>query len=120
MDIKKYWRDVHAMAASLPHKQIYFLVSLDNPDKDITGGRVVDVNNATQAAELIVGRTHKLASEDDIDRFKADEKRNADELAAIEFKRKGQLAMPQELQDLVRMATRAVDPASPEKKKKEQ
>ena len=120
MDLKKMYYDVHQLEASLPRQKIYYLASLDNPDKNINGGRVMDISTARLAAELIVGRTHRLASAEEIERFQADEVRNAQELAAIELKRRGQLAMPQELQDLVRMATRAVtDPPSADSKKKE-
>jgi hypothetical protein len=118
MDLKKYYSDIRAVEATLPPQKIYYLVSLDNPDKNITGGRVLDVATARQAAELIVGRTHRPADPADIERFRADEKRLSEEYAAAEYKRRGNLAMPEELQELVRMAIRNVDPATPEKKKK--
>jgi cell division ATPase FtsA len=122
MDLNKYWADVKTVQLSLPPQPIYYLTSIDSPDKGIVGGRVMDVPNAKQAAERIVGRTHRLSTPEEIAQFKADLERQEQELADIELKRKGHLAMPQDLTDLVRMAVKSVEsqtpPAAPGKKER--
>jgi hypothetical protein len=105
MDLQKYWSDVRNVAAGLPKQPVYYLVSIENTDKNITGGRVMDIPTAKQAAELMVSRTHVLASPADIERFHADLQRQSDELAEAEYKRKQQFGMPKELGDLIRLAT---------------
>jgi hypothetical protein len=113
MDLGKYWSDVRAVMEKLPRQQIYYLVSIENADKGIIAGRVMDFADPKMVARRIVERTHILATEEQIAAHKVAQERQEEELAAIELKRKGQLAMPQELQDLVRLAARGVAPAAP-------
>lgn len=117
MDLQRYWNDVRAVMETLPRQKIYYLISIDNPEKGTTAGRVMDVADAKQAAKLIVGRTHVVASPADVERFESAEKLAAEELAEIEYRRKGQLAMPKELQDLVKMAARREEPDAKKKEK---
>ena len=114
MDLQKYWNDVRAEVAKLPRQRIYYLVSIDNPDKGITAGRVMDLSDAKQVARRIVERTHVLATAEQIAAHQVDQERQSEELAAVELGRKGQLAMPKELQDLVRLATRNAAPDQPQ------
>ena len=114
MDLLKYWNDVRTEMAKLPRQRIFYLVSIENPDKGITAGRVMDLSDPKQVARRIVERTHILASAEQIAAHQADQERQSEELAAVELARKGQLAMPKELQDLVRLATRNVAPDQPQ------
>ena len=110
----------------------YFITSLDNPDKagGITAGVVFDLPNKLQAAGFIVEATHRPSTLAEIEAFYADQKLRGIQAAKDAMDRKGQLAMPQDLQDLVRLATRQVQhtestppaqpakrPAAPEKEK---
>jgi len=106
MDIQKYWRDVIATAEELPNEKVFYLTSLNNADKGTTAGRVCDMTNRKEVARRIVEATHRLSTPAEIERFHADQKRQTEELAEIELKRKQQFAMPQELQTLVAMAAR--------------
>ncbi len=114
MDLQKYWNDVRAEMANLPHERVFYLVSVDNSDKGITGGRVMDLSDPKQVARRIVERTHILATRAQIAAHLATQQEQSDELDAIELKRKGNLAMPKELQDLVRLATRNVAADQPQ------
>jgi len=128
MDLNRYWADVRAVMDKLPRQQVYYLVSVENTDKGTVGGRVMDLADAKQVAKLIVGKTHALASEEQIAQFLKEQDEAALALAKTELGRKGQLAMPQELQDLVKLAARGAiheqqqsnppaPPATPKKEK---
>jgi len=110
MDLNKYWNDVRAKMAELGRQQVYYLISLDNPEKGITAGRVMDLSDCKQAARRLVERTHALATPEQIAEHLAAQQRQVEQLAEAEQARKSQLAMPKELQDLVRLATQSVIP----------
>jgi len=105
-DLSKYYSDVRAMAASLPPAPVYYVTSLDTGDREGKPGRVMDMSSARLAAERIVGRTHRLSTEPEIEAFKAGLITAAKDLAAIEQDRKGQLAMPKDMTDLVKVILR--------------
>jgi len=128
MDLNRYWADVRAVMDELPRQRIYYLVSVENSDKGTVGGRVMDLADPKQVAKMIVGKTHTLASEEQIAQFLREQDEAALALAKIEMGKKGQLAMPQELQDLVKLAARGAlseqqqsnppaPPATPKKEK---
>jgi hypothetical protein len=122
-DLGKYYSDVRACVASLPLQPIYYVTSIDTGDRENKVGRVMDLPTARAAAECIVGRTHVLSTADEIARFKADLNVAAENLAAIELDRKGQLAMPKDMTDLVKVILRreekeaAADRQAAEKKR---
>jgi len=122
-DLNKYWNDVRAVQAQLPKARIYYLVTIDNPEKDVAAGRVMDFGDSKQAARRIVERTHVLATAEQVAAWQAQQQKQVEELAEAELNRKGQLAMPKELQDLVRLAAQSVqkqtEPAPPPAKTKE-
>lgn len=124
MDMQRFWADVRSLVEKMPDQKTYYLASLDHPDKGTTAGAVSEVADRKLAAKLIVGRTHIFATEEQIFDHLARQDKAAQDLAAIEQKRKGQLAMPQELQDLVRLAAHGVQaqqpnpPAKPANKEK--
>jgi len=117
MDLNKYWNDVRAVQASLPRQRMYFLVSIDNQEKDVGAGRVMDMADPKQVARRIVERTHVLASPEQIAEWEAQQKAQGEQLAEAELNRKGQLAMPKELQELVRMAAEGVRATEKKKEK---
>jgi hypothetical protein len=106
MDLTKYWNDVREVVAMLPEGPIVYLISLDNPEKGITAGRVMDMSDRKMAARRIVERTHELAKPHDIARFQAVQQKQLEDCAETEQDRKGQLAMPKDLQVLVREASK--------------
>jgi hypothetical protein len=109
-DLGKYYADVRREAASLeerfPKQAIYYVTSIDNGDREGKVGRVMDLPTARQAAERIVSRTHVLSTAAEIAKFHADLIVAAENLAAIELDRKGQLAMPKDLTKIMEVILR--------------
>ena len=108
MDITRYWRDVALAASQLPDAPVHYLVSLDNSEKGTTAGAVCEISDPKQVARRLVEKTHRLAKPEEAEQYREGVKRQTDELAAIEIKRKQQFAMPQELQTLVAAAAQLV------------
>src|ERR1043165_6709643 len=106
MDLQKYWRDVREVMADLPERGVIYLVSIDNQDKGTTAGQVMDFTDRKQAARRIVEKTHVPANQLQVEQHLEAQRINEAQLAKIEMGRKDKLAMPQELQDLVRLATK--------------
>lgn len=111
MDIRAYWTQVRAIEATLEPQgiapnglPIYYLTSIDNPEKGSTPGQVADIAKSGEAARRLVERTHRVATEAEIFRFTENLKRQTDELAQIDIARKQQFAMPTELQTLITTA----------------
>lgn len=121
MDLKQYWHDVRGVMDKLPPSEMYFLISISNPDKGTTAGQVFAIADPKQAARRIVERTHVMASPADIERFHANQERQDQELAEMEYARKQQMGMPKEVQDLIKLAAASVrqDPAQPPRQAKE-
>ncbi len=115
MDLTAYWNAVRAAQAKLPHQQMYYLISIENADRGTTAGRVMDLTDPKMVARRIVERTHILATPAEIAAHITAQDKAADDLAEIEQARKGSLAMPKELQDLVRLATKGAEPKTKEK-----
>lgn len=131
MNLKQMQRDAAALVRDpvrLPQQEIYYLLSLDNPDKDVAAGRVFEVSSRERAADFIVGRTHILAPLEAIAAFKAAQAQAFQDLAKSEYERKQQFALPREMQDVMRVAAESIKarneetsaPARPERKNKEQ
>ena len=108
----------------MPPKKTYFLVSVNNPARDVTAGRVFDIPTSRQAAELIVDGTHVFASPEDIERWQEIQDRQAHELVEAEYARKQQFALPREMQDVMRVAAESLRARNqeppPAKQRKEQ
>ena len=61
-DLGKYWRELRVIEKTLP--DFVWLMSLDNPFKDQTGGSMVEVAAAV-AAKLLYAKSHRLATEEE-------------------------------------------------------
>ncbi len=64
-DLKKYWQDVRAIEQSLPVE--VWLMSLENRARGQVSGSMAEVG-AGAAARLLHGKSHRLATEDEIQR----------------------------------------------------
>jgi hypothetical protein len=67
-DLKKYWQEIRAIEKSLPAD--VWLVSLQNPAEAQVGGAIVEVAAAV-AAKLLHAKSHRLATEEEIQAHKA-------------------------------------------------
>lgn len=108
MDLHQYWREVHEVMDTLPKADVYFLTSIPNSEKGTTAGSICDIGIKKEAARRIVEKTHRPSTPEEIEQFHANLKRQTEELAAIEIKRKQQFAMPQDLQTLVAAAAQSL------------
>jgi len=66
LKIREFWAAVHEQAAALP-EDWYYVISVDDPSRCVVGGVVSQVSRQT-AAELLTSRTHRLATEEEIER----------------------------------------------------
>ena len=78
-DVRAYWREVREIAASLP---------ADVWVTSVNGGRVVEVP-ALRAAELLVAKSHRVATEEEVAGMRAEEERWNRRVAEAELKRSG-------------------------------
>lgn len=62
-DLKQYWQDVRALEQTLP--AFVWLMSLEEPERGMVGGRMAEVG-AAQAAPLLYNRSHRMATEEEI------------------------------------------------------
>lgn len=62
-DLKKYWQDIRAIEQSLPID--VWLMSLENRARGQVAGSMAEVA-AEAAARLLHGKSHRLATEDEI------------------------------------------------------
>jgi len=75
MDIKLYWAERRKLETQL--ETITYLCSLEDPSRGLTGGRVCSADRET-AARCLTEKTHRIASEGEIQKFHEDlEARNA-------------------------------------------
>lgn len=65
-NIRQYWQQVRAMEATIADKEP-FLMSLEDSSRGMVGGLVVQVQRES-AAKLILGKSHRLAMPDEIER----------------------------------------------------
>lgn len=87
MDSKKYWSSVKEARESLPEADV-FMVSIEDPTREIRGGVVVEMSREN-AAKAIVARTHRQAEEDEIEAYKADQAERRERIRAEEARRRG-------------------------------
>jgi hypothetical protein len=62
-DLKQYWQEVRALERSLP--EFVWLMSLDDPKRGMVGGRMAEVG-AAQAAQLLIAKWYRLATDEEI------------------------------------------------------
>lgn len=102
MDARQQWAIVSGVMQTLPDPP-YFLTSKSTPD----GGRagvVMQIDDRKQVAQLIVAGSHRISTPSEIESLGIAEAAAVKFYADIETKNKQQMAMPQEVQDLVRLA----------------
>ncbi len=62
-ELRVYWQEVRALQRSLP--EFVWLMSLDDPKRGMSGGRMAEVG-AERAAQLLTAKSHRLAGEEEI------------------------------------------------------
>jgi hypothetical protein len=62
-DLKVYWQEVRALQHSLP--EFVWLMSLEDRKRGMVGGRMAEVG-AENAAKLLHGKSHRMATEEEI------------------------------------------------------
>ena len=80
-DLQQYWREIRAVAASLPAH--VWLVSLEDAKRGMRGGRMVETSAET-AAKLLHANSHRQATEEEIAEYRAE--RDRQERAAFHEK----------------------------------
>jgi hypothetical protein len=67
-DLKKYWQEIRELEKSLPAE--VWLLSLENRAKGQVAGSMVEAAAAV-AAKLLYAKSHRLATEEEIQAYKA-------------------------------------------------
>jgi hypothetical protein len=86
MDLRKYWRSVRLTEETLPAGDV-FLISVENEERGTSGGQI---SSATReyAARWIVGGTHRLATEPEIELYRLEMKARTDAILVAELNKK--------------------------------
>lgn len=66
-DLKKYWQEIRTIEKDLP--SCVWLMSLENPARGQVGGCLAEAIAAV-AAKLLHAKSHRLATEDEIEEHK--------------------------------------------------
>lgn len=61
-DLRVYWQEVRALQHSLP--EFVWLMSLEDARRGMTGGQMAQVG-AERAAQLLIAKSHRLATEEE-------------------------------------------------------
>jgi hypothetical protein len=101
MNIREYWQGVRAIADSLP--ETVMVTSLRNPERGTTEGRISECDRET-AAQLIFAKTHRRATDAEIQAYRDQQAEIRKQIIEAEYKRKQQFALPEELAALVKLA----------------
>jgi hypothetical protein len=83
-DIKRYWHLVAEQRAKLPSE--VWLTSIERPLEGITGGATCAVTREI-AARRLVEQSHRIATEEEIQKFHADQREREQLCAQLEFRR---------------------------------
>jgi hypothetical protein len=92
MDVKQHNQDIADAVRELSPRypdDTVIVMSLTNRDRNSTAGRVVEVN-VKQAAKLVVEKTHRLATAEEIEAFKSRNDNEKKRIEQSELKRAGQ------------------------------
>jgi hypothetical protein len=93
-----YWQAVFETESEIqPQRNIdgcpvFFITSVANKLREITGGYVVDCN-ARNAAQRIVEASHRMSTEEEVQKYYSDQARRGDDCRLTEDKRKTQGAV---------------------------
>lgn len=93
-DLGRYWKHVRREEQNLPAGEFLYIVSVDNEEQgpNALAGRIVEVSR-DQAAERLVAKTHRLASDEEIERFRDGQRTEADRIAKAEFEKRQPIAI---------------------------
>jgi hypothetical protein len=83
--IQAFWAAVKEQTAALS-EDFYYLISVDNPTRCVVGGSVVQVSKQ-KAAELLVAKTHRIATDEEIAAYLKYEEEQRAKYAEIEQRR---------------------------------
>lgn len=86
LDLKLYWREIRAVASSLP--EFVWLVSVENSHREQSGARMVQVESTT-AARLLQAKSHRRATEEEIGAHHASDQAAARHAAHQKLRRSG-------------------------------
>lgn len=103
MNLREMYRARRAIADSLPAGNVFLVVPMDVPEKNVTAGDAVEVNRET-AARLLFAKTHRLADAADVAAHEERESRTRNYMQEREYDRKQEFALPKELAGLVAAA----------------
>lgn len=93
MSVTRYWVLVRTKREELAERgQFHFLVSIDDPQKNTTGGTIIEAETAI-AAECLVRGTHRLATDDEVAAYRAEEERRRQEILEAERRRREELLL---------------------------
>lgn len=93
-DLGRYWRTVRSTEKNLPEGDFQYVISIENEDQgpNCSPGRVVEVPRE-QAAQRIVEKTHRLATEEEIETFRNGQRAEAERIAKVEFDKRQPIAI---------------------------
>ena len=90
-DLKKYWHEIRAIEKSLPAE--VWLVSLQNLAKGQVGGAIVEVAAAV-AAKLLHAKSQRLATEDEVQLYKAQQAEIQRQVLELQMRKQGIAVIP--------------------------
>lgn len=120
MNIQEFWAEVNRIAAQLPLGDVVYVCSLDC--KTHAGGTIAGrVSEAPRkvAAEWIVQGTHRVATPEEITKHDQAAAEQAKAIAAAEYKRKQNFALPEELTNLITAAVAGTQQARAVRKERD-
>ena len=93
-DLGKYWKFVRREEQQLPAGLFVFIISVENEEHgpNACAGRIVEVTREA-AAERMVAKTHRLATDEEIEQFRDCQRAEADRIARAEFDKRQPLAI---------------------------
>ena len=90
MDLKKYWREARALEQSLP--EYVWMVSVADVLRGRVGDAIVEVG-AALAAQLLMARSHRLATEEEVRAEKERQEGAKKSSEAEELRKKGRVVV---------------------------
>jgi hypothetical protein len=87
-NITSFWTAVHELEARLPvEENAFFIVSVENIGRRITGGHVFEAGRRLTAQRIVEG-SHRLATPEEIKKYHAAQRQSEEACAISEAKRK--------------------------------
>jgi hypothetical protein len=101
MSVHEYWQTVRKIASDLP--EAVYLTSLDSRTRGTQAGAVCLCSREIAARRIAEG-THRVATEAEVEQYKAHLEAERRRIVEEDYRRKQQFALPSELAELVRAA----------------